>query len=45
MLEFAVSRAERKAVRTLMVVWKMYCPAHSANEVSYGVGGVVQWPV
>ena len=26
-----------------MVVWKMCCPAHTGNEVSCVVGGVLQW--
>ena len=27
-----------------VVLWIMCCPAHTVNEVSCGVGGVVQWP-
>ena len=27
-----------------VAVWRMCCPAHIGNEVSCGVGGVVQWP-
>ena len=27
-----------------VVLWRMCCPAHTVNEVSCGVGGVVQWP-
>ena len=26
-----------------MVVWKMCCPAHTGNEVSCVVGGVLRW--
>ena len=27
-----------------VVLWRMCYPAHTVNEVSCGVGGVVQWP-
>ena len=27
-----------------VVVWRIFFHAHTGNEVSCGVGGVVQWP-
>ena len=43
-VEFTVRRGERKAASG-MIVWRMYCHAHTGNEVSCGLGGFVQWPI
>ena len=43
-VEFTVRRGERKAASGV-IVWRMYCHAHTGNEVSCGLGGFVQWPI
>ena len=36
--------AERRGSGVGVVMWRMCFPDHTGNEVSCGVGGVVQWP-
>ena len=40
----AEPRGRRRGSEVGVVMWRMCFPDHTGNEVSCGVGGVVQWP-
>ena len=40
----AEPRGRRRRSGVGVVLWRMWFPDHTGNEVNCGVGGVVQWP-